>query len=337
MSRDLVLLGDWGRATEPTPARVRDVLDRLRARGCLASPAEEALHALPAPTPQALARAGHAFAHRLAPRPAARRLAVVAAVAAAAAGVLAVALLLPRADRVLSERLESPGTWRERSPTTDVALRFQGSGSLAGTAHAPEITWDNGRLEVDVAPEREIRLVVLTREARVAVTGTSFLVDRSALGSDVSVDTGTVQVTCGAGAPRPLAAGHRYTCPPVSASGWLGRANALLDRGDAPGTLASAEAGLALGDALPAVAEELAAIRILALVVLDRRAEALEAAEAYLALGHPMREVEIRRTAARLALAAGGCARALPHLDALAAGDPEAAALLATCSRREAP
>lgn len=342
MSRDLRLLQDWGRATQPTPAHVREVADRLQDRGCFGSPAEASLHGLPAPTPHDLTRTRGGLARRLADLPlartrplrAGRRVAAIAAVAA----VVAV-IVLPRPDRVLSERLESPADWQERAPTSEVALRFQGSGSLSGTAHSPEITWETGRLEVSVLPEHDVHLVVETREARVIVTGTAFVVERSvAQGSVVSVSQGTVEVVCRDEGLTSVGAGSRKDCPPVSAYGWLARALLLQDRHAAAGeVLASAETGLKRPDARGAVAEELGAIRILALADLGRDTEALAAAEAYLGRGHTTREDEVRRTAVRLARVVGGCARARPHLEVLAATDPEAASLLAACTRGDLP
>jgi hypothetical protein len=260
------------------------------------------------------------------------------AVGVAVAAAFAVVVLLPRPDAVLSERLVSPASWQERAPTTDVVLRFQGTGSLEGTAHAPTIEWEAGRLEVAVVPDREIRLVVETREARIAVTGTAFSVERSGLGSEVSVHEGTVQVTCRDAAPLAVEAGRSQACPPVSAAGWMARANLLEVRAASPAeVLSSAEAGLRLGDAPDAVIDELGAIRVRALAGLGRHAEALEAAEAYLGRGHPTREDEVRRLAIRAARQVGGCARARPHIEAMATDDAEAAALLAACTRGGPP
>ncbi len=334
MSRDLHLLRSWGQVTAPEPSHVRGVMDRLRDRGCLGSRADDALHVLHAPGTSDLARTREALVRRLASArrtgrgvSVPRRQAVVLAAALAAAVLTFV--LLPRPDRILSERLVSPVAWQERAPTADVALRFQGRGSLSGTAHAPEIAWEAGRLEVSVVPGREIQLVVETREAQVRVTGTAFSVERSALGSVVAVDRGAVQVACRGTTPIPVGSGGRQLCPPVSAAGWMARANLLRDPGE---VLASAEAGLAYRDAPGAVMDELGAIRILALTELSRDAEALDAAEAYLGRDHPTREDEIRRLAIRLARRVGGCARARLHIEALAADDADAAALLAACA-----
>ena len=108
-------------------------------------------------------------------------------------------------------------------------------------------------------------------------------------------------------------------CLPTTAAGWLTRARALEDRGaTAAQVLAAADAGVALG-ADDAVRSELEVTRMGALLRSGRSGDALAAAEAALPSAGPDRAEELHRAAARLALAAGDCPRALPHLKALVA------------------
>ncbi len=120
-------------------------------------------------------------------------------------------------------------------------------------------------------------------------------------------------------------------CLPTTAAGWLTRARALEDRGAAAAqVLAAADAGVALG-AEDAVRSELEVTRMGALLRSGRAADALAAAEAALPGAGPDRAEELHRAAARLALASGDCARALPHLEALTAPTADELAHTANC------
>jgi hypothetical protein len=132
-----------------------------------------------------------------------------------------------------------------------------------------------------------------------------------------------IDLTLGVGVPE--------ECLPTTAAGWLTRARALEDRG-APNAdvLAAADAGVALG-ADAAVRSELEVTRMGALLRSGRTTEALVAAEAALSGAGPDRAEELHRAAARLALAAGDCSRAIPHLDALTSPTPDESAHAERC------
>lgn len=247
--------------------------------------------------------------------------AVGAAIAAVlvAIGVLGGGSAATSGPAPLAAVLASEAAWAALAPTDDVRLDFRGTGALAGDARAPRVEWEVGTLRVEVVPDRNVDLRVRTREADVRVVGTGFEVERDALGTRVAVVHGRVAVICADGQDDLLGAGETRTCLPTNASGLLGRARALAERGAPAGdVLAAAEAGLA---AAPSglVQGELALVRVEALGRLGRSAEALAAAgEALAAPG--ARTEDLRRLAARHALASSGCDAALPHLAALAAG-----------------
>ena len=117
----------------------------------------------------------------------------------------------------------------------------------------------------------------------------------------------------------------------MTAAGWLARARALED-GSAGDTavLSAAESGLAL-DGDDAIRSELQVVRMGALLRTGRNADALVAAEAALVGAGPERAEELHRAASHLALAAGDCDRALPHLDALTAPTPDETAHASNC------
>lgn len=151
----------------------------------------------------------------------------------AAAAPMAMALASTQAEATLA-------------PFPDVRLAYRGTGRLSGTAAAPRIDWDDGRLAVEVTPGRGIDLVVSTTEADVRVVGTGFTVHRDAFGTEVTVHHGTVEVTCAGSAPKRLTKGGAGVCFPHTASGLLARARAQLHERDANGALASIDAGLAV-------------------------------------------------------------------------------------------
>jgi len=121
---------------------------------------------------------------------------------------------------------------------------------------------------------------------------------------------------------------------PMTAAGWLARARALEDEGAGDAAvLSAANSGLALpSDA--AIRSELEVARMGALFRSGRPDEALSSAEAALAGAGPERAEELHRAAGRLALAAGDCSRALPHLRALSAPTPDEVAHAENCSGR---
>ena len=241
-------------------------------------------------------------------------------VGGAAAGLAAAAALAfslwpdPPLDAVLP-------TTGARALGSFVSVTLDGQGSARGTRRDLTLDWHQGTIAVEVEPDQGVALRVLTEEASVRVVGTGFSVNRSALGTEVSVRHGRVQVDCVDGPAAALGAEERLTCLPVTAAGALGRARALEGTVSAEELLAELDQALARPDVAGAVASELQAMRTSALLREDRAAEALHAAEAALQMGAPTRALELHRVAARLRLRDNDCSGALAHLLALRDAD----------------
>lgn len=247
--------------------------------------------------------------------PAKRRVRPILAVpvALAAAAALVLALRAPPTPDV-------PLTTGDVPLTGEVHLSAAGEGLARHVDDRIEIAWSHGALSVEVEPNRGVKLAVVTDEAEVSVVGTGFTVTRDALGTTVTVAHGRVDVDCALGASVLLGAGESRTCHPRTAAGALGRVRALDARGVGAATvLEEIDAALGRPDATGAVAHELAALRVRALLALGRDADALAATEHALRAWPGARDLELRRVAARLHVAAGDCPAALPHLDRLAA------------------
>ncbi|MBN1335125.1 MAG: FecR domain-containing protein [Deltaproteobacteria bacterium] len=247
----------------------------------------------------ALSRAGR----RHGPRLHRARAVVLATVTVAAIALVGLGLGLARPwDPPLRVELRSETAWAEARPARGVNVLVRGEGAIAGTEHHPRLRWDKGRMRIEVDPALDLDLVVVTREARAQVTGTVFSVVRDALGTHVSVSRGSVETTClRGGEVFALTASEARTCLPTDAPGMLGRARALEDR-QAPwqDVLDAAEAGLAQDRRPSTTRSELLVIRLEALLGLGRRAEALEAARAYLESGVDVRRADVERIAAGL-------------------------------------
>ena len=113
-------------------------------------------------------------------------------------------------------------------PVMGLLLRYDGSGSLAGSTQAPEIRWDRGRIDLEVDPAAELSVSIETSEARVRVLGTVFAVERSPLGTNISVSRGRVQVDCQSGSSHTLVGGAMALCLPTTAAGMLGRSRSRV-------------------------------------------------------------------------------------------------------------
>jgi FecR protein len=220
-----------------------------------------------------------------------------------------------------------------------VSLVWTGRGSLGGTRAAPVVNWERGLVEVEVEPNQGIHLSVQTREATVKVVGTGFEVRRDMQGTSVLVRHGKVEVTCSDGGPSVLlGAGQQRLCAPTTAVGMLARARARQSAGTpAAELLPLVEQGLAATDRSEVVEGELNVMKVQLLQELDRKAEALQIAEAYLQNPAAPRLVEMHRVAAALGMATSGCDVAKVHLRILMKMDPKVADLrqLAACVRGE--
>lgn len=201
-------------------------------------------------------------------------------------------------DLALSETLAGPGAV---AVSPDVRLAFDGTGSVGGTPRAPEIHWTSGRVHVEVTPARGIALVVDTREARVEVVGTGFDVERSALGTEVSVAHGRVNVRCADASAGSLGPGERMVCLPTTAAAWMGRARALAAAGAADADVLDAiDHGLARCAEPSPELGELLVLRLGVLLDAGRPDEARATAERYLASGATERLAEVRAIAEQL-------------------------------------
>jgi len=209
-------------------------------------------------------------------------------------------------------------------------LRYDGSGMLGGSTRAPVIRWDRGRIDLEVDPAAGLSVSVETSEARVRVLGTVFAVERSPLGTNISVSRGRVQVDCESGSSHTLVGGAMALCLPTTAAGMLGRSRALSS--DPEEALRALDLGLTL-EPSDAIAGELHALRLDTLLTLDRLSEALEAAHAYVDVGGP-REGEVLMLAASIALGDGNCEQALPFLERLAPTSRDAAWHYEECTEK---
>ena len=208
-----------------------------------------------------------------------------------------------------------------------VTLTTNGIGELSGTESAPRIALASGSVDVSVEPGAGLDVQVTTDEGTVRVVGTVFRVERSALGTTVSVTRGEVAVACSGQPDQSIAASQTTTCQPTSAAGLLGRARAL-PAGSAA-VLDAVDAGLAMSPSL-AIGTELSALRVDHLARTGQADAAIDAASAHLSDPNIGRRAEIARIGASLAYQRDGCAAVGPFLSELP--DKElAASALSTC------
>lgn len=256
-----------------------------------------------------------------------------APILAAALG-MAIAAALTLTLRGPSPVADVPLAQADVALTAHVQLSADGEGNARQQDENIEISWSRGELLVEVEPDRGVQLAVFTDEAKVRVVGTGFTVNRDALGTTVTVAHGRVEVDCAFGGPELLVAEQTRTCLPRTAMGAVGRIRALQARGiSAAAALEEIDAALSRPDATDAAGNELGALRVGALLAQGRDADALAATEHALREWPGARDLELRRVATRLHVAAGDCAAALPHLTVLAGADAlgEDAALATMC------
>lgn len=294
---------------------------RLRERLQAGAPVTPLLKELPKPD--------YSATHRVKARlrkPAPSR-AWIGGLALAAGALLALGTTqLPQAPAPLSEALASAG---QAEITPDLSATWQGSGRISGTEQAPIVDWDKGSLHLELTPDQGVDLQVRTREARVAVLGTVFDVERDVLGTTVSVTRGKVQVDCTQGSDPILSAGEEHTCLPVSAAASASRLQALQDQ-EPQARRAEIARAIALKDARGDVLSELLALR-LELNAQDQDWPAVQRdALAYLEIGGP-REVEIRTLAAQLLQRSGDCAGVHSLLGAVDKLSDREQAVLSAC------
>ena len=298
----------------------------------------ELLHRLPEPDPAGPERvwARYESSRRREPtwRTGAPLWAPVLAIAAAAAAVLVV-WNLPESQRsiVLDPGSSDRAAERQLVWSEQVHLTLDGRGTATGTGQDLRIDWASGTLGVEVAPNTGTKVSVVTEEGTVRVVGTVFEVRRDALGVTTAVARGKVEVDCVDGWSGAIGAGERHTCLPARPAGLLGRADALATGGGDPAAVLEAlDRGLSQAASGSPVEGELLARRVEARAQAGDVDGALADAERYVAGGHTARRTEVQGVAARLAMGAGGCGRALVWLEPLrTAGTAEDRVMLASC------
>ncbi len=267
------------------------------------------------------------------PAPANRRWAWgLGAVAIAAAALFAVGQMQGPKDLPVALALSDADLGQRLSVGESVVLIPSGAGTVEGSTLSPRIAWEQGRIDVEVEPGKNIDLAVLTRDAEVRVKGTVFTVERDALGTTVRVSRGVVGVRCADGPEADVTLDQEQLCLPKTAGGLLGRARALQGAGADPSTvLESVELGLDRSEAGSAVDGELQVMRMELLAGRGDRAEALTAALAYLAGGAALRQDEILQFARDLGQGLPGCEALVAASDAaqLQQEGPACAAALA--------
>ncbi|MFT5680908.1 MAG: ferric-dicitrate binding protein FerR (iron transport regulator) [Myxococcota bacterium] len=170
--------------------------------------------------------------------------------------------------------------------TEHIRLDIDGLGTVHGDANEVDIDWKQGSLSVTVTPDQGIDLTVRTDEASASVVGTTFSVDRSALGTAVLVTEGTVSVECADMTRHTLTAGNTALCLPLSA---IGRVVTLLDT-NAPSqaVLAEIQRGLSM-DPPRSIRGELLSRQIEVLLEQGDRDAAAAVAWHYIHEGHTAR------------------------------------------------
>ncbi len=275
-------------------------------------------------TPDRVDRIARAVARPSAPAPAWPRWSLATAALAAAAW-----LLWPQPVAPLSEDLRSTEVVTRTLPADGIVLRYAGAGHLEDH----DVQWASGTLDVEVPPDQGLNLAVHTREAKVEVVGTGFVVERSARGTDVSVRHGRVRVTCVGADPVLLDPGMAQNCPPVSAAALLARARADREAG-APleVVLGEVDAALARAGAADPVADELHFLRAELRYLTGDRTGAAEEIAALRASGTRVRSAdEVARLSAAIAVAARDCDRVRAELATIAILEASDQAMLRSC------
>jgi hypothetical protein len=211
-----------------------------------------------------------------------------------------------------------------------IGIDFEGDGALGGTDRDLQIAWTTGRITIEVEPHQGIEVEVTTSEGVIRVVGTAFTVDRTDLGTSVSVERGRVEVDCHGGNTQLLDAAEVTLCLPTSAGGMLVRGR-LLDSPD--DSLEAAEIGMRLhpdGD----TRAELTALQFESLLKLGRFDEAVGAAGQYIHLGGP--RTTVRRYGSTYAASpAVSCETAMAYVSSLSEPTADERAAVARCSTAE--
>ncbi len=200
----------------------------------------------------------------------------------------------------------------------DLSLAYRGSGSLRTSLAGSELLWQAGWAEVDHRLRPGFSLEVSTAEGRISSLGSSLTIERSELGTRIIVDRGEALVRCASGADAALAAGATQLCVRPRPE-MLVQAAELREAGRWLDVVLVTEAALQGDESDQSWTwYELLAMRISALVALERVAEARGDLETYLAADRGPRQVAYRVLAVELAARASDCESVERHLALLA-------------------
>ena len=206
-----------------------------------------------------------------------------------------------------------------------IQLHPQGQGIAEVKGDQTKVDWEEGTVQVDVAPREGHHLTVNTPEAQIDVVGTSFAVERGPFGTAVLVHRGEVVIQCQpVGQPQSVVAGGAVHCVRNAGAG-LGRLLWLEGEGaSAEERLNAVDQALAHPSAVPATVELLNERRVGLLADLGRVQDAIKASRA---LPTP-RRLALLSSFASEALDTTGCGAAEPWLAALAKDEDVTAILL---------
>jgi hypothetical protein len=242
------------------------------------------------------------------------------------AGLLAVVATEP-APEPIAATFDDLGTATATEVAPGVIVTADGIGELSGTEQAPVLAWSAGTIEVSVEPGAGLDVRVTTDEALVHVVGTVFEVNRGPLGTRVEVTRGQVAVTCTDGTAHNLSADRSATCLPGSATGLLGRAQALrTHRGSAEAILETIDRGLNT-ESTPTIFTELSALQVSVLAEGPDTTAAIDAAARHLADPATGRRAAVARIGATLGYTASGCSGAEPFIAEIPPEEVSASAL----------
>lgn len=219
----------------------------------------------------------------------------------------------------------------------DVSMTANGRGQMFGTTRSPRLHWEEGKVELEITPNKGVDLVVSTDEGTARVVGTGFSVERTPFGTTVAVTHGRVAVDCSAGPSALLTAGEALECVHTRPSALLGRARAQVQRGDSAKEVLATLDLATRADNPEALAGEILAMRVTVQYRAGQTDDAITTARRYLDEGHAPRRQEVRRIATAALLDQAGCPAAMELLEQAVAegGTPEDSAALAACQAQQ--
>jgi len=246
--------------------------------------------------------------------------------ALALAGLLVI-IAIPATPEPIAATFDGLGTATATEVAPGVLVTADGIGDLSGTEQAPVLAWSAGTVALSVEPGAGLDVRVTTEEALVQVVGTVFQVERGPLGTQVGVTRGQVAVTCTDGSTHSLTADRHATCLPTSATGLLGRAQALRAGGSTAETiLTTIDRGLS-AESTSAIFTELSALQVSVLAEGTDTTAAVAAAARHLANPAAGRRAEVARIGATLGYTSAGCSGAAPFIAELPPEEVAASAL----------